>query len=258
MSASTVIHVTDIQRIGRGDAEPLATAAYDRLSSVLTQLAPEDWQRPTDCTGWDVAAMTGHIIGAAKSHDSRREFIRQAVWGARHKSQYGGNGLDATNDLQVRDHAELTPEQRLAELARCAAPAVRGRMRFPRLLRRVNVPMDQGGNTAPGTPAKLNLGHLMDVILTRDIWLHRIDIARATGRAIDVDSDLDRRVVADVVGDWADRHAQPFRLELTGPAGGTFVAGSGGERHTLDAVEFARILSGRADGDGLLRQKVIF
>ena len=68
----------------------------------------------------------------------------------------------------------------------------------------------------------------------------------------------DGRIVADVVAEWARRHGRPFTLELEGPAGGTFQHGDGGERTTLDAVEFCRILSGRAVGTGLLSTEVPF
>jgi hypothetical protein len=64
--------------------------------------------------------------------------------------------------------------------------------------------------------------------------------------------------VADVVAEWARRHGQPYTLRLTGPAGGTFTDGEGGEVIEVDAVEFCRILSGRGDGSGLLNQEVPF
>jgi hypothetical protein len=66
-------------------------------------------------------------------------------------------------------------------------------------------------------------------------------------------------LVADVVGEWARTHGQPFRLVLTGPAGGEFHHGTGGEAiGPLDAVEFCRILSGRGAGSGLLTTEVPF
>jgi hypothetical protein len=85
-----------------------------------------------------------------------------------------------------------------------------------------------------------------------------VDICRATGRDPVLTAGHDGRIVADVVADWAQRHGLPFTLELTGPAGGTFVAGTAGERLRLDAVEFCRILSGRAPGTGILATPVTF
>jgi hypothetical protein len=68
----------------------------------------------------------------------------------------------------------------------------------------------------------------------------------------------DRHIVADVVAEWAERHGRPYRLILDGPAGGTFQYGNAGEAHELDAVEFCRIVSGRAPGTGLLSTGVAF
>lgn len=109
-----------------------------------------------------------------------------------------------------------------------------------------------------GPPLGLrSVGYLMDCIYTRDAWMHRIDLARATGRELVVTADHDGRLVADVVREWARAHAQPYRLVLTGPAGGAFGAAHG--RHLeLDAVQFCRAVSGRAPGEGLLATPVPF
>jgi hypothetical protein len=71
-------------------------------------------------------------------------------------------------------------------------------------------------------------------------------------------ADHDGRIVADVVAEWARRHSQPFTLELTGPAGGTYTSEKGGERLVMDATEFCRVLAGRVEGDGLLTTIVPF
>ena len=102
------------------------------------------------------------------------------------------------------------------------------------------------------------MGYLLDVILTRDPWMHRVDIARATGRDFELTPEHDGRIIADVVAEWARRHGKPFTLTLTGPAGSDYVSGENGEHLTADAVEFCRILSGRAPGAGLLNQEVPF
>jgi hypothetical protein len=102
------------------------------------------------------------------------------------------------------------------------------------------------------------LGYLMDVIYNRDAWMHRVDVRRAIAREMVLTSDHDGRLVSDVVTEWARRHGKPFTLSLTGPAGGSFVAGEGGDHIELDAVEFCRILSGRATGAGLLSTEVPF
>ena len=259
MSVETSRSVKQIRRISRAtDAREVALGAYERLLELLEQLEPEEWCAPTECPGWDVAAMVGHLIGAGKAGASLREAFRQERWARRHAGEFDGNSLDATNELQVRDHAGLSPQERIAELRRVAPAAVRGRMRLPGPLRRVQLRLDQGGSNAPGMPTTLSFGHAMDVIYTRDVWLHRIDIARATGRPVDLDGGSDRRIVEDVVAEWAERHGRPFHLTLTGPAGGAFQQGRGGPHLELDPVEFCRILSGRAPAAGLLATRVLF
>ena len=112
----------------------------------------------------------------------------------------------------------------------------------------------------PGAPAtgRWTFGYLVDVIMTRDYWMHRIDLARATRAPLILTADHDGRIVADVVAEWAAAHGRPFQLHLDGPAGGHYIQGTDGEFLHLDAVEFCRTLSGRAPGEGLLATPIPF
>lgn len=263
MNADTTgaIDVADRTRIDWEEARGIAVGAYDRLLELLDTLEPGDWSRQTDCDAWDVADMVRHLVGAAKGHAKLRELGRQLLWGRRHADEYGGNDLDAMNDLQVRDHAELGPDELVAELRAVAPRAVAKRMKTPRPVRGVALSISDDGSTGyEGCPSTVTLGDLNRIVLTRDVFLHRIDIARAVGRPTPVDPAIDARIVEDIVLDWAERHASPFDLTLTGPAGGRYVAGPGDARWsaTLDAFEFCRVLSGRAPGEGLLRTGVLF
>ncbi|HVM19166.1 MAG TPA: maleylpyruvate isomerase family mycothiol-dependent enzyme [Egibacteraceae bacterium] len=259
MTAQTLRDPADIPRITfETDAGEVALAVYDQLLTLLQTLAPPEWDARTDCPAWTVADMVGHLLGAARANASLRETIRQQVWALRHKGEFDGNDLDAMNALQVREHSALSAHERIETLRALAPKAVAGRRRFPRLLRRVQVPLATTGSAAAGMPQSLRLGHLMDVIYTRDVWLHRVDIARATGRSLALDPVVDGRVVEDVTAEWAQRHGQPFTLLLTGPAGGAFRRGTGGPTIEMDAVEFCRTLSGRVPGEGLLQVGVLF
>lgn len=254
-----MVTVEAIPRITReGAARRVATDAYDQLLTLLEKLSVDEWETPTECPGWSVSDMVGHLIGTAKAYASVREQVRQQVWGHRHRADFDGNPLDAVNALQVEDHRGLLAAERVAALRAAAGPSVRRRMRVPAPLRRISASVAPGGSTAAGMPARDTLGHLVDVIITRDVWMHRVDIARATGRDEPLDPRTDGAIVADVVAEWAGRHGQPFELTLTGPAGGHFAQGVGGERLELDAVEFCRVLSGRAEGEGLLGVRVLF
>ena len=108
----------------------------------------------------------------------------------------------------------------------------------------------RGREVVNGVPEAWSLGYLTDVILTRDPWMHRLDLARATGRDLVLTADHDGVIVADIVAEWARRHGRPYRLELTGPAGGSWSSGTGGEEIVMDAADFCRIVSGRPGPDG--------
>jgi len=99
---------------------------------------------------------------------------------------------------------------------------------------------DVNGSQEPWT-----FGYLVDVILTRDPWMHRMDIAAATGTPLWLTAGHDGVIVADVVAEWAGRHGKDFELTLTGPAGGTWRSGANGPSWTLDAVDFCRAISRR-------------
>lgn len=141
-----------------------------------------------------------------------------------------------------------------------APRGVTGRRRVPGFVRRRRAP---GAEVVNGVPETWSIGFLTDVILTRDTWMHRLDLAHATGRDPALTPDHDGVIVADVVAEWARRHGQSFRLELTGPAGGNWSPGNGGEEIALDAADFCRVVSGRqvstvATSGGLLATRVPF
>lgn len=241
----------------RTDAAEVATRAYEDLITLLESLSAADWQASTDCPAWNVSDMVGHVIGNARSAAAKREMLRQNLYGFRHAREHDGNAMDAYNSLQVAEHASLSPTERIAALRTLVPAAVDGRMRTPRVLRALSAPVKSSGSIIRGMPTKVNVGHLVDVIYTRDVFMHRIDIARAVGRQL-VHGENDRRIVEDAVHEWADRHGRPVELALTGPAGGRFVQGSSGPRIEMDALEFCRALSGRAPGNGLLQTKIFF
>ena len=245
MSANPTI----VRPMQHADWMTAAEESYRRLGTLIADLPDEAWRRPTDCTAWTVHDVVAHVVGAAESTARVPELIRQAWHGRRLRD--GGPLVDGINAVQVRDRAAAGPDQLRRELADAGARGVRARRRLPAPLRAVPMPFGPPVGTKP-------LGYLMDRIYTRDVWMHRIDIARATGRPVELTPDHDGRIVADVVAEWAGVHRRPYRLVLTGPAGGTWSEGTGGEELSLDAVEFCRIMSGRATGTGLLQHTVPF
>jgi uncharacterized protein (TIGR03083 family) len=228
----------------------LATVEYDHFLDVVRSLTPDEWRRATECERWDVRDVATHVLGATESHSSIREFAHQIH---AYRSAKSGAMIDALNALQVRDRAELAPEEIVTRLERAAPRSITARRRMPAPLRHVRVKVDP-----PFEGERWSIAYLMDVIYTRDTWMHRVDINRATGRAVALTREHDGRLVAGVVAEWAHRHGRPFTLILTNPAGGTYTAGEGGEPIEMDAVDFCRTTSGRAPGTGLLATPVGF
>ncbi|TFV65280.1 maleylpyruvate isomerase family mycothiol-dependent enzyme [Blastococcus sp. CT_GayMR20] len=257
MAAGTTVHPPSRRPssrravLDRDTARRLAATEYARVAALLRSLAPEDWARPTDCAGWDVRAMAGHVLGMTEMAATLRAAVAQNVAASR-----AGGGIDALTALQVRRSAGLSATELVERFAAVAPRAERGRHRMATLIGRLTVPEDQvvGGRTERWT-----FGFLFDVILTRDPWMHRVDISRAVGRELELTPEHDGVLVADVVAEWASRHGRPYRLRLTGPAGGEWSAeGAHADVLELDAVEFCRALSGRGTASPPLGQHVPF
>ena len=248
-----MMQITSIEAvpvIRRPESIRLAETESARMARTLRALDDDAWSAPTDCTLWDVRAMAGHVLGMVETFSSLRSFARDMRAGR--KAAGDGPFIDGLTAAQVQAHAGLS-RQELIDRLEVRGP-VQAAWRGSRRLMR-HIPMEQDG---PDGPETWKAGYLFDIILTRDTWMHRVDIARATGTPMELTPDHDGRIVADVVAEWARRHGQPFTLRLTGSGGGAWASGSGGEDIELDAVEFCRILADRAEGTGLLTQRVPF
>lgn len=251
----TLTPVETIPAVAQDEAELLAATEYARFVDQMRTLEGDDWTQQTDCPMWDVRAMAGHSVGMLSDFTSLRSVIRRMRAATSAARAAGGEVVDSMTALQVADHAALTPAELITRAEYNGPKAARWRTHAPRLLRRMPLKQKVGGRDETW-----RIGFLLDTILTRDPWMHRVDIARATGRDLVLTAEHDGRIVADVVSEWARRHGQPFTLTLTGPAGGEYTSGGNGrgEQITIDAVEFCRTLSGRATGRGLLAQEVPF
>src|SRR5215471_8953339 len=222
-----------IAALPRGMAMRLAATEYQRFADLLRSLGPGDWVKPTECPGWDVRAMAAHALGMVEMAASIRETNRQLKL-ARSR---GGLFIDALTALQVEERTGMTPAQITARFAAQAPRAARARRRTPGFIRRRTTPVPQ---QVDGREETWTIGYLIDIILTRDPWMHRADIARATGTDLVLTAGHDGVLVADVVAEWAARHGQPYTLHLTGPVGGTWRSGEG-PLIEEDAVEFCRV-----------------
>ena len=253
--ASTPRRADHILPIGHAEAMRLTVAENARLLIQLRGLTDEQWQAPTDCTGWTVRDVVVHLIASAQAQASVLEFGRQVVAGRRLTAEIGGrHWVDGLNEAQLRGRTSWTTATLPDRWDRHSARALAARRRLPAPVRALPVlPLGTGLGVHVGWQP---LRYLFDMGFTRDAWVHRIDIARAAGVAPELTPEHDGRIVADILAEWSRRHGQPYTLTLRGPAGGRFTAGDGGEEQAVDAVEFVRILSGRAEGAGVLRHKL--
>ena len=237
----------------------LQAVELERTLDLLRSFDDRDWSAQTDCPDWDVHRMYLHVLGACDAAASMRENVHQMRAAKRHQKAAAVTLEAGISAVQVAERSDLAPIELLERLTVVAPVAVRKRTKLPALMRRMKMKVD-------GPVVETwQLGYLVDTIYLRDMWMHRIDAARATGRELVLSADHDGRIIADVVAEWARRHAQPFTLTLTGAVGGTFTstradtaAALDDATYEFDAVEFCRILAGRADGPGLLTTIVPF
>ena len=233
-------------RIKRPEARVLAEEEFRRFAELMGSLSADEWAVPTDCTEWDVRKVALHVLGSGDAQASFPTFVHQLRRGVPlNKEIDSHHWVDGMNELQIRERAHLSNDEIVAQLSAIGPRAVKGRWGTPPPMRYLPIPF--------GPPIGwTSLKYLLDVGFPRDVWAHRIDICAATGRDMHLTADHDGRLVADIVGEWADIHGHAFELVLEGAAGGKFNQGTGGERVEIDAIDFIRVLSGRLPGEGVL------
>ncbi|MBN8637631.1 MAG: maleylpyruvate isomerase family mycothiol-dependent enzyme, partial [Anaerolineae bacterium] len=247
-----------IPKLALPEVIPLARVELDRFLTLVETLTPADLNQPTDCTLWSVkdiiAHQASHVFGLTRFGEFMDQFnpLRARAYTAK-----GMNGLDAANQRQIDLRAQWSLAQLIAEMRDHREASFAGRQRFPALLRRVTIPV-------PGSNLRVSLGDLIDNIYTRDMWMHRADICRATGREMVQTADHDGRIVALVVRELdrilnASLNGQSVLYRLTGPAGGAWLVGGNNPPEatiTMDGLEFNRLASGRVSAQQVLDQRL--
>lgn len=236
MDAST------IPALVHDEAGIMAREELRRFLDLVETLSGDDWDQPTDCTAWSVRDILAHQAGAYAGFTSWSEFKRQVTA----RPAAGQMQVDALNQRQLADRTGCTPLELIGELRAVGPKAIRTRQRLPWPLRKLTVPLGPPLGTIP-------VEYLTDLIYTRDTWMHRADIARATGRTLIQTAEHDGRVTALVVRDLARglKHILRGRtvvLDLAGAAGGRYRIGTMAEPTVIvkmDVVDFHRLASGR-------------
>jgi uncharacterized protein (TIGR03083 family) len=243
MTTTTAPRAAQLDQTSPDAARDHAAAEYDALVAMVEAFGPDHWELPTDCTGWRVRDMVAHLAGAAEEACRLPVQLRHALGALRGVRRGDGELVDLLCVAQIADRSALSGPELAADLRRWAAEAPDGRRRQPGLLRRTPLP------AFAGLRAGARLAYLLDVVYVRDVWLHRVDLQRATGVEMAVTA-AEGEVVAQVVRDLDLEWTGPaFVLELTGRCGGRWTVGAGEPVATVtdDAVALMRLLSGRSD-----------
>ena len=238
VATTTEIHIRDVPGIRHAEATDLARSQYDKLLSVLRDLSEDEWNAPTDCERWRVRDIVAHMSGWGQAVVSPREMLRQMRGARKRKDELGGL-LNSQNELQVDDRRHLSTVEILHEFETLLPRFLKARRLLGGAARYVPWYTPELGPT--------NIGFSMNVIFTRDAFMHRIDITRATDRDLDL-GDPEARLVADAARQWTRKSKAAARLLLEGRAGGSYLmADNPAATITGDAVEFCRMLTGRAE-----------
>jgi uncharacterized protein (TIGR03083 family) len=242
-----LVHARAIPPLAHREAMSMAKLELERFLALVTSLSGDDWEKPTACTLWNVRHILAHVTGASAAYAHWSEFKRQG--NPKVQRLYRASGLsflDSMNQIQVDDRASAPPAALIDELRTVGPRALATRARLPALLRALRVPLPALGGIVP-------IGYLTDLIYTRDMWMHRLDICRATGREMVMTTEHDGRIVALVMRDLEKKLAAQLRTtsmvyHLSGRSGGLWQLGakvSPAATIQLDVLDFNLLASGR-------------
>lgn len=125
-------NITGVTRINRTEARDLASAEFETFANLVASLSEEEWATDTDCVGWDVRKMVLHVLGSADAQASPLVFLHQLRRGLPLNKEIGAHHwVDGLNELQIRERADLSNAEVIAQLQVVGATAVKGRFGTP-------------------------------------------------------------------------------------------------------------------------------
>lgn len=240
--AGQIIRPTDLHALGMVRDELSRTRAF------LSDLDPAEWQHPTDCAGWSVRDVVAHMTGGYEELSRPARLARRIRMARRLAGTSGGAGR---SEAQIRDRAGRSSEQLIGELAYWGRKATLAAERIPGPLHRIRASLFFPA--ARGAPED-TIDYFIRVLMPREAWMHRTDIAIATGRPVGVsahDGEIVRQVIRDVACAWP---GPAVILDLTGAVGGRWLLGEGkpvAEVHS-DPVSYVRLAAGRPGSQPLI------
>jgi uncharacterized protein (TIGR03083 family) len=213
--SSAILFAADIPQPELEYGQAMLCGELADVQALLNGLDPDEWYLPTLRPGWTVRDLVVQLIASYEA------ICR------------GGRAL---------------PVRVLAGARTRRADSLRSRPGVP--TRQVVRDLSHwGGKLAQTVPRtrERKASYQFRVALPRMTWLARTDIAEATGRRAlpgPHGSEIVRQAVRDAGADWS---GAPVLLEITGPAGGRWLAGHGPPTCTIrtDAISYLRLVSGR-------------
>lgn len=252
-SSHVVERAEDIPYVTAPEAYRLLSTEFERFMALVESLGPGDWDRPTACTAWSVRDILAHQAGGYAAGSGYKETLRQLM---KNRPQRGQLLEDAINTTQLVERAGRTPAELIAELRQVGPVGIQKWSYQFRLAKLVGIPHP--------VPGWLSIRHLLWVIHSRDTWMHRLDICRATGRNFVQTAGHDGRIAALVILDTARLfNRRPVGgtivFDLTGNSGGSWSVGSGEStaRIRMDVLDFNIFASGRYSYDDACRRAEI-
>src|SRR5512135_857292 len=188
-SIPLVLNTANIAYTTADESITLLRTALERFLGLVETLGPDDWTKPTACTAWTVRDILAHQAGGYASGTGYKEMIHQYLRIPK-KVQLPE---DAINETQLAERAGKTPAELIAELRQVGPVAIEKWAYQFELMKWIAIPHQVAG--------RLSLRHLMWVIHSRDTWMHRLDICRATGRKFKQTAAHDGRIAALVMRD---------------------------------------------------------
>lgn len=240
VATPNVFEISEIPYVTADEAYSLLTTELERFLTVVENISPDDWGKPTACSEWNVRQILAHQAGGFAGGARIKELLHQLS----SRPKPGQLPEDAINIIQQRDRAAKTPAELIAEVRKMGPVAVKNWAYGFQLLKLISIPHAVAG--------KLPLRHLMWVTHSRDTWMHRLDICRATGQAFEQTAGHDGRIAALVMRDVAQALSRlsgcpTLNFDLTGIAGGNWKIGKGDPAAIIrmDVLEFNIFASGR-------------
>ena len=255
-SLSKLVAAERIPYITADEAFSLMQVSFERFMKVIELLNTDDWTKPTACTDWNVHDIVAHQAGGYVSGTNYKEMFRLIRL---YTSKVGPGRLpeDTVNEFQVKERADKSPTELITELRQVGPIAIQNWAYRFRLIKPIVTSHPTGGVKS--------LRYFMWIIHSRDTWMHRLDICRATGRRFEQTREHDGRINELAVLDLAQSlknklGKRALNLVLTGTAGGAWKIGQTEPEATIemDTLDFNIYASGRFNHEeGLSRAKLL-